>query len=69
VKQARPGQLLGTDDKYKCRWSDCISEFGVGGGSMTAHVPPVLVSQESSGTGNTSDFNPELAQEKASFAI
>jgi len=35
---------------------------------MTTHVLPLLVSQESSGTGNTSDFNPELAQEKT-FAI
>jgi hypothetical protein len=36
---------------------------------MTAHVLPLLVSQESSATGNTSDFNPELAQEKTSFAM
>jgi hypothetical protein len=36
---------------------------------MTAPVPHLLVIQESSGTGNTSDFNPELAQEKTSFAI
>ena len=43
-----------------------VSSFA---GSMTAHVPPLLVSQESSGTGNTSDFNPELVQEKTSFAI
>jgi hypothetical protein len=32
---------------------------------MTAYVPLLLVSQECSGTGNTS----ELAQEKTSFAI
>jgi len=38
-------------------------------GSMTAYVPPLLVSQESSGTVNISDFNTELTQEKTSFAI
>jgi hypothetical protein len=57
--------MLGNDEKYRGVWGGGGGALSFFVGSMTAYVPSLLISQECSGTGNTS----ELVQEKTPFAI